>query len=56
MITYPETQNFFPDFTAEMRERTQDLPPYEGGPAVSYKNALNAYALNMDLALKSLTL
>ena len=45
MITYPKTHNYLPDFTAEMRERTKGLPPYQGGPAVDYTGAPQAYAL-----------
>lgn len=45
MITYPKHHNYLPELTAEMRERTQGLPLYQGGPAVDYTDAPHAYAL-----------
>ncbi|HEU5121445.1 MAG TPA: hypothetical protein VFT59_01250 [Candidatus Saccharimonadales bacterium] len=48
MITYPET-HYVRRFSAELREKTNGLPPYMDGPAVDYTYAHHAFALNATL-------
>lgn len=48
MITYPDTR-YIQRIVTEMKERTQNLPLYQGGPAVDYTHAQHAYALNATL-------
>jgi len=38
-----------PELSAEIRENAIHLPPYKGGPAVSYKDADTAYAANVTV-------
>lgn len=48
VITYPDTR-YVKKIVTEMKERTRNLPFYQGGPAVDYTNAAHAYALNATL-------
>lgn len=48
MISYPEA-NYAQNLSAEIYEKTRELPLYRGGPAVDYTEAMHAYALNATL-------